>query len=259
MNPWEDEELRIAYLLGRISNEEREAVGDRLFADPAFAELMEESERGLLDQYARGALGVEDRAAVEAYLLASDRQKAKVRFAALMADRTDVQVRRRPALRNRWIVPLGAIAAILIAAAVIWVARSRIAPSGNLQSNPVAQVAPQARAGATASVEPPAIFAALLSPGGTRDGARQEVLLPAKTGVLRFDLELGPAAKAVNYPVRLLRGAQVVWSQEDVLPAVEAGQPILSLRVPATALAAGSYQFVIGWKNEESIYRFLVR
>jgi hypothetical protein len=254
MNPREDEELRIAYLLGRVSNEEREAVGDRLFADPAFAELMEESERGLLDQYARGTLVGEDRAAVEAHLLASDRQRAKVRFAALMAGRTDVQARRRPALRNRWIVPLGAIAAIFIAAAVIWMARS-----GSSQSNPVAQVAQKPRAEATASVEPPAIFAALLSPGGTRDGARQEVHLPAKTGVLRFDLELDPATKAANYPVRLLRGAEVVWSQGDVLPTVEAGQPILSLRVPATTLAAGSYEFVIRQKNGESVYRFLVR
>jgi hypothetical protein len=248
MNPREDEELRIAYLLGRISNEEREAVGDRLFADPAFAELMEESERGLLDQYARGALGGEDRAAVEAHLLAADRQKAKVRFAALMAGR--MQARRRPS----WVIPLGAIAAVLIVSAGIWIARS-----GNSQSNPVAQVAQQRRAGATASVEPPAIFAALLSPGGTRDGTRQEVNLPAKTGVLRFDLELDPATKAANYPVRLLRGAQVVWSREGVLPAVEAGQPILSLRVPATALAAGSYEFVIRLKDGESVYRFLVR
>ena len=247
MNPREDEELRIAYLLGRISNEEREAVGDRLFADPAFAELMEESERDLLDQYARGALSGEDRAALEAHLLASDRQKAKVRFAALMGGR---QARRR----SSWMLPLGAIAAVLIVSAGIWILRSR-----NSQSHPVAQVAQQQTAGATASVEPPAIFAALLSPGGTRDGARQEVHLPAKTGVLRFDLELDPATKAANYPVRLLRGAQVVWSQEDVLPTVEAGQPILSLRVPATALAAGSYEFVIGRKNGESVYRFLVR
>jgi hypothetical protein len=250
MNPREDQERRIAYLLGRMSEEEREVVGDRLFADPAFAELMEESERDLLDQYARGELDAEDRAAVQARLLASHRQNAKVRFAAVMSRRGAALPRpRRPA----WIRPLGAIAAVLIIAAGVWTLRPRSSHPG-----PVVQTAQQQSKGPTAAAEPPIIFAALLSPGGTRDGALQKVHLPATTGMLRFDLELDPGAKAPNYPVQLLRGEQVIWSQGAVVPSVEAGQPILSLRVPAAALAAGSYQFVIRWKDAERVYRFLV-
>jgi hypothetical protein len=248
MNPREDRELQIAYLLGRISQEEREAVGDRLFADPAFAELMEESERDVLDQYVRGELDEEDRAAVEAHLLASDQQNAKLRFAALMARKADRRVRRRPS----WIGPLAAIAAVLVIAASAWMLRPR-----NLPSNPVEHATQQQKT--TPSVEPPVIFAALLSAGGTRDGAQQQVHLPVTTGLLRFDLELDPAAKAANYPVQLLQGPQVIWSQQDVLPIEEAGQPILSLRVPRAVLAPGSYQFVIRGKSGESVYRFLIR
>jgi hypothetical protein len=249
MNPREDRELQIAYLLGRISEQEREAVGDRLFADPAFAELMEESERDVLDRYVRGALSAEDRAAVEARLLASDQQKAKVRFAALMAGKADTQIRRKPS----WINPLAAIAAVLLIAASAWMLRSR-----NSESNPVEHAVQQEKTATTLSVEPPVIFAALLSAGGTRDGAQQQVHLPAATGLLRFDLELDPAAKAANYPVQLLHGPQVIWSQQDVLPVKEAGQPILSLRVPGAVLATGSYQFVVRWKTGESVYRFLI-
>ena len=248
MNPWEDGELRIAYLLGKISLEEREALGDRLFADPAFAQLMEESERDLLDRYARGALGAEDRAAVEAHLLASDRQNAKVRFAVLMAARQPAPVTRR---MPSWVVPL---AAVLVLAAGLGLLRLR-----SSQSNPVEPTTQREKTPTAAPAPPPAVFAALLSPGGTRDGALQEVHLPATTGILRFDLESPPPADAPGYGVRLLRGAQILWSQENVLPTREADQPILSLRVPASALAAGSYEFAVRGKNGESIYRFLVR
>lgn len=247
MNPREDRELRIAYLLGRMPEEERDAVADRLFSDPSFAELMEESERDLLDQYARGELSVEDRAAVELRLLESDRQREKLRFASVMAGRR-VNLVRKPSALRVW----GAIAAAVVIAAGTWALWPR--------HTPASQPSPQARSreAAPAQSKSPAIFAALLSPGGTRDGRRQQVRLPSATGQLRFDLELHDAKPAPAYSVQLVQAGQVLWQQAEVVPSQEAGQPILTLRIPAPTFKAGSYEFVVQSQQRQTFYRFLV-
>jgi len=257
MSPRIDRELRMAYLLGRMTEEEREKIADSLFGDPAFAESMEETERDLLDRYARGELSAEDRAAVELRLLVSDRQKAKLRFSAAMAHRRGAAATRRTTGYLWW----STLAASLVIAAGLWALWPRHAT--NSAPNTQAQNRDVAPEQSKSSAETPAIFAALLSAGGTRDAARQEVRLPKSTGLLRFDLELDQAPAAPSYSVQLLRASQLLWTQDDVSPTVEAGQPILSVRVPASSLPKGSYEFLIRSKPSklpphETVYRFLV-
>jgi Putative zinc-finger len=243
VNQPEPDGLCAAYLLHRVSEEEREQISDRLFADPAFADLMEEHERDLLDRFARGELTADDRAAVEEHLLASDRQEIKLRFAAAMSGRRSQPARSR---RGILLTVAGAIAASIIIAAGI-----RTFTHLPRQQN-------QLKEAQASSIQPAPTFAALLSPGGTRGGEGQQVHLPKTKGLLRFDLELTEAPANAAYSVQLLQGVRVVWEQPRAVPMQEAGQPILSVRVPATSIAAGRYEFVVMTDQRQVVYRFLV-
>jgi hypothetical protein len=243
VNQPEPDRLCAAYLLHRVTEEEREQISDRLFADPAFADLMEENERDLLDRFARGELTADDHAAVQEHLLASDRQETKLRFAAAMSGRRSQPARRR---RGIWLTVASAIAASIIIAAGI----RTFTHLPQQQNQPK-----EARASA---IQPDATFAALLSPGGTRGGEGQQVHLPKTPGLLRFDLELTEAPANAAYSIRLLQGVRVVWEQQKVVPTQESGQPILSVRVPATSIAAGRYEFVVITEQRQMVYRFLV-
>src|ERR1700689_1086993 len=119
---------------------------------------MEESERDLLDRFARGELTANDRAAVQEHLLASDRQETKLRFAAAMSGRRSQRSR-----RGIWLTVARAIAASILIAAGI-----RTFTHLPRQQN-------QPKEAQVSSIQPGATFAALLSPGGTRGGEGQQV------------------------------------------------------------------------------------
>src|SRR4051812_48253630 len=128
----QERDLLTRYLLGYLSDAEREAVSDRLFTEDSFAEALEEIERDLLDDYAAGSLSAHDRTAVASRLLTSERQQEKLTFARTFAGRS-----RTPKRRSMLRPLLWAAAAILtIGAAGIWRSNSSKpgAPQNPLQS-----------------------------------------------------------------------------------------------------------------------------
>lgn len=81
-----DEDMK-RYLLGRMTVEERDSFEERYFPEPALAEELAATETELIDAWARGELGEEDRRAVETVLLASPAQREKVRVARALQQR----------------------------------------------------------------------------------------------------------------------------------------------------------------------------
>lgn len=81
------EEGRLAlYLLGGLSERERERIEEAFFADDEAFEQMLIAEEELIDAYARGELSAEERGRFEAHFLASPRGRERVHFARSLAD-----------------------------------------------------------------------------------------------------------------------------------------------------------------------------
>jgi hypothetical protein len=75
------------YLLGTLSEEERERIEERYFSDDAQFEEVEIAEEELLDRYVRGELSASDAAQFEVRVARSTRLQERVEFAKLFAQR----------------------------------------------------------------------------------------------------------------------------------------------------------------------------
>src|SRR4030095_79415 len=74
-------ETTMRYLLGTLSEEERDRFEEMYFSDDAAFEEVEIAEGELIDRYVRGELAKSDRARFEAMLAASPRLGERVQFA----------------------------------------------------------------------------------------------------------------------------------------------------------------------------------
>jgi hypothetical protein len=120
------------FLLGNLTEEERIAFEDRLFADDELFDRVQMAEADLVDGYVRGQLSPRDRERLEAGLLATPAGRDKLAFArALDARLHAVRPERRPAVATEpvsmwaWVVArrgwlAGAAAAAIAIAAVVY-------------------------------------------------------------------------------------------------------------------------------------------
>lgn len=76
----EQEELTIKYLLGRLSEEERESVEQKFLSDHEFFEQLLAAESALTDEYVQGNLLGDDRAQFEKLVNSSRSQQQEVEF-----------------------------------------------------------------------------------------------------------------------------------------------------------------------------------
>lgn len=90
---FQDEQLMVRYLLGETTEEERDAVVDRYFADFDFLEQMTAVEQDLIDDYLHDRLPPQQRIHFEQHFLASRKQQEKVAFARTMLCKFDAPAR----------------------------------------------------------------------------------------------------------------------------------------------------------------------
>jgi hypothetical protein len=124
------------YVLGELSEDERDALEQRYFNDQQFFGLLLKVETELVDDYVRGRLSAADRANFERSYLQNPDRARRVKFAAALATRID---RSNTAITNerasegffaRWIdrirtgkiplVPAFALVSLLLLCGVVW-------------------------------------------------------------------------------------------------------------------------------------------
>lgn len=79
-----DKEQADKYLLGDLTEAEREAVEERFFADEDFSRLIDEAEDDLVDEFARGELSERETRLFSRNFLISERRREKLRAARIL-------------------------------------------------------------------------------------------------------------------------------------------------------------------------------
>ncbi len=76
------------YLLGQLAEADADRLEARLLAEPELFETAEATEDEVIDRYARGEMGSEERAQFEQHLLGTQRIRERLAFARALAGRT---------------------------------------------------------------------------------------------------------------------------------------------------------------------------
>lgn len=220
---WGDD---VNYLLGRMTESEREIMREQLLTDGDAFDRLREAENDLFDAYARNRLGGEDRAAFERTLLRQPGAAAKLGLARSWA----------PGARRatRWWWTSAAIAASILAVVVAW--RS---PD---EASPARPLAPSAAPSQAPSRAPLALAAQTfrLNPVLRGTAQVQELRLAAGTAEIEFIAGVPAGSRLDRYEVHLgLDGGGAAWSGSV--------QPVgMELRWRTAALTNGSYVIRVG-------------
>jgi hypothetical protein len=244
------------YLLGELSDAEREQFEERYFSDPAlFAELAR-VEDDLIDDYVRGRLTPGFQRQFEAVYLATAAKSERVRFARALLARVDersatpavepAQIGGRPPL-SWWTVGLASAAAVLLSVAAWYAIDSRRTSSGNVASE--SSRPPAVNASGEQPIQPvplPIVAFALAVGPGERAAASSvppTLRIPAGMQQVRFDLSL-QERDDVRYAVIIRAiGGPEIFRQTALVPAPT--NPAFSLTLPARDFANGDYMLTL--------------
>ncbi len=226
------------FLLGAASEEERQQVEARLFAEDEFLAELQDREDALVDDYAHGRLAGEAHAAFERCFLASAEGRARVAFA-----RAAARLRPAPAVR-RWApswLPAAAAVVFALAAGALGMRSLRVEDARRAEraaaterEQALARQLEEARRPAPPATHPPAI---VLRAQGTRAaGETQEVARPSGPLVLTVPLPTGPTLASYQAVLRTVEGA-LAWEDAGLQPE---GATVRTT-IPAAALPPGDY------------------
>jgi hypothetical protein len=240
----------VEYLLGRMSEEERLELRERLFRDEDLDEELLATSDELVRAYLAGELPEEDRSRFETHFLGSPENRehlALMRDVLAAVDRVAEEhlpaVAGRPAAsvpRSRgW---AAAAAAILLAVGLVVVVavrrigqgetRATASPLQTVPAMPSARTTPESP---MPRVPPPATARVVRFHG--RSGTQVTVRLSPSIRAVRMELTVDPESLSFDAAVLAADGTPV-WRAERA-PSVR-GQPLV-LEVPAQVFASGRY------------------
>jgi hypothetical protein len=234
------------YLLGAMTEEERDAFETRMLGDPELSELVAAAEADLLDAYVRGELDAEQRRIVQQHLLATDAQRARLDSAVAL--NAALEPRRRS--HWWWTVPIAAALAVVVLVALLQ--QRRPAPSS--ESRPViarVTTAPPtpptpvpSDTGGKVIVKEPVVVTLVLASSMTRgERAEATLTLPANADTVRLVMGLEPGDD--EYPsygvlVQTVDGSEI--AKRDRLASKKG---VLQIDLPARSLGAGEYEVLV--------------
>ena len=222
----------VRYLLGEMSDKERDAFEDEYFADPVLAQRLEEVETRLIDTYVRGGLPEKRRAAVERRYLETTEGRARLDVARALAGHNTGAAHTRS---RRWVYPFAALAASALIVTGILARRSPPLPTEAPQGTRVEAVAT-----APAPAEPTPTFK--LSPGATRSpGEAASLVVPPSAETVYLDATvIGPTDRTPLTGMVSTPEGIVVHRTPSVtrVPNVDA---TFRTTVPARVLPPGDY------------------
>jgi hypothetical protein len=239
------------YLLGRLSEEARTAVDQKVFADrDAFEELLA-AEDDLVDDYVRGRLSKTDRIAFDKVYSTTKARIEKVDLAQALLQQTNAEsaAARRFSWFGRWRYLPVAAALLLCAGAVSWVWWPRNTRAPLVGSR--VEEAHQKPSGALAVL--------VLEPGLLRDSASREPLrVPKDAGEIEMRAYLEVEGFGLAEAQLKTPEGKVIWTGENLrvdskhlvtmrIPAyrVESGDYLLSIQGGREKVEAGEYSFRI--------------
>jgi hypothetical protein len=262
--PHEDREL-LAYLLGRLSQDEMSRIEEDFFHAPALLDRLEAVEEELIDAYFAGELSVQDHSDFERHFVASPRRLAMARLGRGLAAR-GCAPRQPSGAANLWsILTRTRVRTLMLAAASLamacgwWIVAEQLRWDRVRERELAARVerTPARGTESTSGRTPPALATFLLTPGmtrGTAGGSR--IPIPADRSPVRFRFELPeglsepPAAATLQTP----EGAEI-WSAP--LSPAEGPQP--SITLPGSVPAPGDFLFVLKARQGGRLASYQVR
>jgi anti-sigma factor RsiW len=275
----------VRYLLGRMPEEEREALERHYFGESELFERLLAAEADLADAFVRGELPKEDRVAFEERLRVSPIIRERERFArALLAHGEVPASGARSSLARR--LALAAAAALVLGAGLFTIEALRLRGERERLLAERARLAAEVRrlegeAGAAnerlaalsrrveelvAAARPrsPRVVALTLVPGLLRgSGDSNRLVVPPDVDAVDLDMPL-EAAKQATFAVSLRRAAgKLVTAQTGLRPARGPSGPVLSMRVDGGRLPPGDYIVTVDGEREgrapETVVEFALR
>lgn len=247
MNEDNEEQERIRrYLLGRLTENERQLIEEKIFTDPVFFQHVRMTEEQLLEDYVFKILPPEDEERVAQRLLLTPEQIEQWEIATGLKKYSDnvrkqdtptpvVPVSRYPP--SSWALP---IAAMVIATVVVgvWIMRAN-----SLQRTVVALNARDQGPGQ--SDFPLELPALRLRSEPQENTPEPRIAVPKQVDVvqIRLPIEVGSYA---SYQTTLIKEPDsTLFTLIDRLPIDSGNRKLLVVRVPANALVPGAYRLIV--------------
>jgi hypothetical protein len=252
--PLEDGRLT-AYLLGRLSPEEEEAVETEYLGSTDAYDRLQVAEDDLIDAYVGGHLPAEDVRRFEEHFLVSPARRERVAFAQALRQRV-MQKAERPASRPAsLLLPVAAALPLAVAGWLFlsvrelrtevtrqreqYAAREREAATDRAR---IASLEQELAAGRVSA----GIVTLDLAPGFERDeGAPDRLTIPPGADSVRLRLSLSPGAGRGPFVARVETAEGRVVAELHQLRARDGNGPKVDVLVPASALAAGTYVLIL--------------
>lgn len=225
------------YLLGKLSDSERESLEKRVLTEAEINDEILAAEDELIDQYLAGRLDRQEREQFESHFLATEAGQRKLHFGQTLRSYLASQ----PAVQSTggfepattlfsWLGRHPAFGACLVLAiclgvsGVLWISKNRRTRPALL----------------------PASVSITLVPGSTRDdnGKTQRIKSPSAEHSVEIQLELGTSEYS-EYQVELLREHESVNTFRNLHPQTRNGRVVLSVVVGGNELKPGDYTFKV--------------
>jgi len=237
MNEHDDDQKRIrGYLLGQLSDDERQVIEERIFTDPAFLADVQMAEEELLEDYVFKILPPDEAERFANRLLVSPDQRRRLETTTALKQYSEAA--KKTFFRSGWGL---AIAATLILAVGIgvWIRRA------SSLDRTVAALNVGGESSETQSdfrVELPDLrFRS--QPG--ENVVEEPVTVPRQTNVVQLRLPVDSAAY-LSYEVTLIREPDsTLFTLSHRQPVNSGNRKMLIVRVPADALTPGEYRLAL--------------
>jgi hypothetical protein len=234
----------VEYLVGDLSDDRRQEIESRYFADDELYDALVAVEHELAYDYAAGTLTPDERRRFEQRFLHTAEQRDRVRTARAVLEAIRRGPDRRAVVSPWW---LTAAAAVLVAVAGWWVI-DRTTPTGTPERAIADRPAPPSPPTGQAPARRTFVVATTLSAGLVRSaGDTPRVAVPPGTEFVQVRLNV-PAAAGVYAGYRLVvrdaDGVTVGGPAAIDARAVTAGQPV-TVDLPAEPLTPGDYELVL--------------
>ena len=242
-----DTETLRRWLLHQLPPAQTEALEERLFDDDAtqdsgFAAALREAEQDLVDDYASGRLGADERTAVERFLLQTAQDRSRLAFARALAKKVSAAAHpghsfgrrghapvapRTHRIRRRRVVVGGALAASCALALLVL---SGIQPRPRV-------AAPDSIATTTAATQTLTLLAS-----AQRGANEQEIRVQHGARQIRLQAEVAQPLGSEHYALRIADGARTLFAANE-LPLLQAGPySYVEVTLPVNQLGSGVRQ-----------------